>query len=344
MREPAIRPDRPSRRSAATQGRIDPSSIGFAYVDAAYLTRLEFAARGLSFKPRQPHRSILAGQHSSRVRGRGLNFEELRHYVTGDDIRTIDWRVTMRTGEPHVRAYTEERDRPSIMVVDQSMSMFFGSQRALKSVVAAEFAALSAWMSFRAGDRVGAVVFNDTDVEHIRPHRSRNRLHQIFGSIARFNQALAAHNAPVAPNPSLNKALEEVLRLALHDTLVCIASDFAHADDRTLRLLRSIAAHNDVAAALIFDPLAQKMAGHGRVVASQGELQVELDLDSGTVHEPLSKLFTGRLQSVADLLRHSGVPLFAFTTAESTRDQLSRELGNAARAPSIHGVFGLPPP
>ena len=196
-------------------------------------------------------------------------------------------------------------------------------------------------MSFRAGDRVGAVVFNDTEVEHIRPHRSRNRLHQVFGSIARFNQALTAHNAPVEPTPSLNKALEEVLRLALHDTLVCIASDFAHADERTLRLLRSIAAHNDVAAALIFDPLAQTMAGHGRVVASQGELQVELDLDSGTVHQPLLDLFTGRLQSVADLLRHSGVPLFAFTTAEPTRDQLSRELGNAARAPSIHGVFGL---
>lgn len=307
-----------------------PNDIGVAYVDVAWLTRLEFIARDLTFLPRQKRRSILAGQHTSRLRGRGLNFEEIRHYLPGDDVRTIDWHVTLRTGEPHVRAYTEERDRPSILVVDQSMSMFFGSQRALKSVVAAEFAALGAWMSFRASDRVGAVVFNDTDVDHIKPHRSRNRLHQIFGVIARYNQALAAGNKHAGEEPTINRALEQVLRLAMHDCLVAIVSDFAHADDRTLRLLRSIAAHNDVIAALIFDPLAQRLAGSGRVVVSQGELQVELDLDAHTVHEPLSDLFSARLKSVADLLKRSAVPMLAFNTAEETRVQLSRQLGNIA--------------
>ncbi|MBB6095200.1 uncharacterized protein (DUF58 family) [Povalibacter uvarum] len=309
---------------------VDAADIGIAYVDVQHLMRLELLARDLTFLPRQKHRSILAGQHSSRVRGRGLNFEEIRHYLPGDDIRTIDWHVTLRTGEPHVRAYTEEKDRPAFLVVDQSMSMFFGSQRSLKSVVAAEFASIGAWMAFRGGDRVGAVVFNDTDIEHVKPHRSRNRLHQIFGVISRFNQSLTAGSAPVEPTATLNRALEEVLRLAFHDCLVCIASDFAHADDRTLRLLRNIAAHNDIVAALVFDPLAQKLPGSGRVVVSQGELQVELDLNARTVHEPLSDLFNARLKTVAELLRHSGVPMLAFTTAESVRDQLSRQLGHIA--------------
>ena len=311
--------------------------VGVAYVDAQHLARLEFPARELTFLPRQKHRSILAGQHSSRLRGRGLNFEEIRHYLPGDDIRTIDWHVTLRTGEPHVRAYTEERDRPTILVVDQSMSMFFGSRRALKSVVAAEIAGLGAWMSFRAGDRVGAVVFNDSGIEHVKPHRSRNRLHQIFGVIARYNQALAAANPSVKPAATLNRALEEVLRIALHDCLVCVISDFAHADERTLRLMRGIATHNDVLGALVFDPLAQKLAGSGQVVVSQGELQVELDLGSRTVHEPLLDMFNSRLKSVAELLRRSGAPLFAFNTAEEARVQLSRQLGNIAPVASPAG-------
>lgn len=325
--------------AASAPSPLLPADIGFAYVDTAYLARYEFLARGLTFLPRQKRRSILAGQHSSHVRGRGLNFEEIRHYIAGDDIRTLDWHVTLRTGEPHVRAYTEEKDRPVLLVVDQSMSMFFGSQRALKSVVAAEFAALGAWMAFRAGDRVGAVVFNDSDMQHVKPHRSRGRLHRIFGVIERYNRQLAARNAPVEPTASLNKALERVLRLALHDFLVCIISDFAYADEHTLRLLRSIAVHNDVVAALVFDPLAQQAAGSGHVVVSQGELQVELDLDAGTVRAPLSELFSGRLLEVADLLRRSAVPMLAFTTAQETLVQLSRQLGHAAAAPASTDHF-----
>src|SRR5437868_13596344 len=112
---------------------LQSTDIGIAYVDAAHLARLEFPSHGLSFLPRQKHRSVLAGQHSSRVRGRGLNFEEIRAYQQGDDFRTIDWHVTLRTGKAHVRAYTEERDRPVLFVVDQRRSMFFGSRRALNA-------------------------------------------------------------------------------------------------------------------------------------------------------------------------------------------------------------------
>lgn len=310
---------------------LQPADIGTAYVDAAHLARLEFSARGLSFLPRQKRRSILAGQHSSRVRGRGLNFEEIRAYQQGDDFRTIDWHVTLRTGEPHVRAYTEERDRPAFFVVDQRMSMFFGSQHALKSVIAAEVAAIGCWMAFRAGDRAGAVVIGDDELVRIKPHRSRSRLHQIFGAIARQNRKLRSDLPAVSSDEQLNRALQEVLRIALHDCLVCVVSDFSGANEQTLRLLREIAAHNDVIGALVFDPLAEKLSPRGRVVVSQGELQIELDLESGAVHEPLSALFSARLKSVAEVLRRSAIPLLAFNTAEDTLRQLSRELGNTQR-------------
>ena len=107
------------------------------YADLEQLVRLEHRARGFSLLPRQPIHSILAGRHASRLRGRGLNFEEIRGYLPGDDVRPMDWKVTARMREPHVRVYTEERDRPVLFLVDQRASMFFGSRRAMKSVAAA---------------------------------------------------------------------------------------------------------------------------------------------------------------------------------------------------------------
>ena len=99
------------------------------YTNLHALVRLRYGSEGFNYLPRQPVRSMLSGRRRSRLRGRGLDFDELRHYRPGDDIRTMDWRVTNRTGKPHVRVYTEERDRPVIAVVDQRLPMFFGSRR-----------------------------------------------------------------------------------------------------------------------------------------------------------------------------------------------------------------------
>ena len=127
-----------------------------AYTTLADLARLRYDARGFSYLPGQPVQSLLSGRKRSRLRGRGLDFDELRHYRPGDDIRTMDWRVTNRTGKPHVRVYTEERDRPVMAIVDQRLPMFFGSRVRMKSVAAAEMAALTAWRVLDVGDRIGA--------------------------------------------------------------------------------------------------------------------------------------------------------------------------------------------
>src|SRR5262245_4260629 len=121
------------------------------YVTAADLAALEGQARQLVLRPRGPNHNLLAGRHASRVRGRGLDFEELRQYLPGDDVRSIDWKVTARSRKPFVRVYTEEKDRPAVLVVDQRINMFFGSARSLKSVTAAEAAALCAWKVLSQG-------------------------------------------------------------------------------------------------------------------------------------------------------------------------------------------------
>lgn len=306
-------------------------SIGSVYVDAAHLARLEYRARGLSYLAPAPVSSILSGRHASRMRGRGLNFEELRGYLPGDDIRHLDWRVTLRTGKPHVRVYTEERDRPLLVMVDQRISMFFGSSRAFKSVVAAEAAALAVWMGFTAGDRVGGVVFGDDEIVRVRPLRSRSRIEMLFGAIGRMNRALAAESAARTNYAQLNAALEGVLQIAGHDFLLCIMSDFAGADERTRQLLRQLSAHNDVIAALVFDPMWQRMPEHRALVVSEGRLQVELRIEHERVREPLASLFKGRAAEIADLLRTSGVPLMALSTAEPVVDQVRRLFGARPR-------------
>lgn len=305
---------------------------GLVYVSLAQLMALEFKARDLSFLARQPRGSIIAGNHASRLRGRGLNFDELRRYQPGDDLRHLDWRASLRTGKAVVRTFTEERDRPALLVVDQRMSMFFGSQRSFKSALAAELAALAAWMVFNAGDRVGGLVFNDQRIDAVAPLRSRKRVEALLSRVAEHNQALHASNPDAGDEAQLDTALQRCLALAGHDHLICIVSDFAGAGARTLQLLRQLAAHNDVIALQVYDPLALKLPNNGRLLVTQGELQVELAVDKRNVRQPLGDFLSGRLQDVASLLRRSQVPLMMFSSAETAHEQLRAELGKNAGA------------
>ena len=306
---------------------------GLVYVSLEQLMALQFQTRGLSFVARQPQGSILVGNHASRLRGRGLNFDELRRYQPGDDLRHLDWRASLRTGKPVIRTFTEERDRPALIVVDQRMSMFFGSVRSFKSAVAAELGALAAWMVFNSGDRVGGLVFNDEHIDSVAPLRSRKRVEALCSRIVQQNAALSAGNPDHEADGQLDKVLQRCLALAGHDHLICIVSDFAGAGDRTLQLMRQLSAHNDVIALQVYDPLALNVPDSGHLMVTQGQLQVELAVQKRQVRQPLGDFLGGRLKDVASLLRRSQVPLLMISTALPAVDQLRDELGrrNGAR-------------
>ncbi|MBO0496131.1 DUF58 domain-containing protein [Pseudomonas sp. Marseille-Q1929] len=300
---------------------------GLVYVSLAQLMALQFQARGLSFVARQPQGSLLAGNHASRLRGRGLNFDELRRYQPGDDLRHLDWRASLRTGKPVVRTFTEERDRPALIVVDQRMSMFFGSVRSFKSAVAAELGALAAWMVFDAGDRVGGLVFNDARIDSVAPLRSRKRVEALCSRIAQHNAELKASNADHEGDSRLDRVLQQCLAVAGHDHLICLVSDFAGAGPRTLQLLQQLSAHNDVVALQVYDPLALNVPSSGQLLITQGQLQVELAVSQRKVRQPLGDFLGGRLKDVASLLRRSQVPLLMISTALPAAVQLRNELG-----------------
>ncbi|KPC55358.1 DUF58 domain-containing protein [Amantichitinum ursilacus] len=323
------------RHASTSAAVLQAADIGSSWVDLPWLLRQEQRAAGLALHAYRPRSSILAGRQASRVRGRGLNFEELRGYLPGDDVRHIDWKATQRSGKPLVRTYTEERDRPALIVLDQRINMFFGSQRALKSVAAAELAALAAWLSLQSHDRVGGIVFEDVAIHTIAPLRSRQRVQALLAQIVRSNQALNAASSARPQDGQLDKALEAALRVAHHDHLVCVISDFADASGRTRQLLRALAEHNDVVAVLVSDPLLQNLpARAGQMVLTEGELQIELDMRR--LRQPVEQYFAQRQADVAALLQRSGVPLLPLSTHLDVLEQLRGFIArNAAPARSV---------
>lgn len=312
-------------RSAAA---IDDERV---YVNLHQLTLLQHQARGISFLPRQPVHSLLSGRHASRVRGRGLNFEEIRQYRAGDDVRTIDWKVTARLRSPHTRVYTEERDRPVLLVVDQRIGMFFGTKVNMKSVTAAQATAMAAWRVLDASDRVGAIIFDDDEFQIIRPHRSRDNVMRILKTVVAFNQRLSADSA-ANPNPEmLVKVIERASRLATHDFLVAFISDFHGYDDNALRHLRRIRQHNDLIAALVHDPSASQLGMSRDFVITDGHLQVELPVGRKQTRQRIEEVAAGRIATVLALQNKLQTPVFPLNTVEDVAVQLHRLLGRAGR-------------
>ena len=299
------------------------------YTSLAHLVRLHHKASGFSFLPRQPLRSLLAGRHAAKIRGRGLNFEEIRGYLPGDDIRSIDWKVTARTRKPHIRVYTEERERPAYLVVDQRLAMFFGSQVRMKSVVAAEAAALGAWRILSMGDRAGALVFNDMEINEVRPHRSRQNVMRILQAVVDKNHALKS-DIDVAPDPTMfRRVLETVRRCIRHDALIVVISDFDGLDEQVRKILLEMRHHNDVIAALIHDPSATQLPASGDYVITDGELQVELKLTDKRVRRRVHESTSGRITRVLDALHDIGVPVLPLNTVEDVAEQVRHLLGYA---------------
>jgi uncharacterized protein (DUF58 family) len=302
-----------------------------AYANLDDLIRIQFKARDFSFLPQQPVSSVLSGRYASRLRGRGLNFEEIRRYLPGDDIRTMDWKVTARTRSPHVRVYTEEKDRAVLLIVDQRINMFFGTRDKLKSVTAAQLAALGAWRAVDVGDRVGAVVFNDTELTDIRPQRSHKTIMSILGTVVQMNHALRA-DTQVEPNAGmLNRALEKALQLTPHDVLIVMISDFFGVDEQTEQLTARMAEHNDVLALLVHDPIRLQPAEQ-QVTVSDGALQMEIDFADKRVREKLAEDYREEQQRITRFLNRLSAPLLMVSNEGDVVDQVRRLLGVPARA------------
>jgi len=301
------------------------------YASLPDLVASQRRASGFSFLPRQPIHSLLAGRHASRLRGRGLNFEEIRRYQMGDDIRQIDWKVTARTRKTHSRVFTEERERTTLLLVDQRITMFFGSVKNMKSVTAAEAAALAAWRVLAQKDRVGALVFNDSRIEEIRPQRSQATVMRILHAIVEQNHELSVTGGTQANPGMFNEVLRHCDRLAKHDVLICIISDAYGHDEQSRQLLTRIAWHNDVLFAFIHDPLEVELPAVGPLVFSDGYQQLEVDTSNRGFRERFRATFAEERAAGRKFLLQRVTPVLPLSTSEDVAEQVRRQLGARLR-------------
>jgi uncharacterized protein (DUF58 family) len=295
------------------------------------LMRYEFLVQSGSLLPKHPVYAILAGRHASKLRGRGLDFEEVRHYVAGDDIRNIDWRVTARTGETHSKVFNEEKERPTFVVLDQSASMFFGSQRFVKSVAAAHAAAIGAFYTIQRGDRVGGIVFNEEGFDYIEPKRSKALVQHFLQSVVNRNEVLPLRKT-VQPNTDLlNAMLKRTQASITHDYVVTVISDFSMINDETRQYLRNMANHNDVILIHIYDPMDAKLPD-GKLILSDGKHQIAWQNSKRRWGEKYGKSFTDMRQQLSSEFDRYRIPIVFFNTVETIEDQVMHSMGKALRS------------
>lgn len=289
------------------------------HADIGELMAFRHHAGLLPLNERRTVNHSLTGRQRSRHRGRGLDFDELRHYQVGDDIRQLDWKVTRRMGEPFVRVYTEERHQDLVLVVDQRVSMFFGSASRMKSVTACELAAMLAWRALDAGERVGAVLVNDSRVEEIRPRRSSQRLMSLFHRLCAMNAEL---HAGIRENASpMKTALRHLRALANHNHNLWIISDLAGLREEDKLLMADLARRNSLSIAFIYDELERSLPENGILGISDGERSVAVDAEAGS--RACRREFAGALAEWTGFCRQHGIDLIPFHGQASLVAQMS---------------------
>ena len=214
-------------------------------------------------------RAPQSGGYLSRTKGRGMEFDEVRMYQPGDDIRSIDWRVTARTGKTHTKLFREERERPVFISVDYRASMQFATRGVFKSVQAAKLAGLLAWVAERHGDRIGGQIFTDTTCQELKPQNGRQAVLHFFNALVKTEAKHAAIN------------LEQVIaRLSHHvkpGSLVYIISDFRGINQPIENYLAKLARHCEVIMILVYDPLESHLPAKGRYRFTDSTTDIVVD-------------------------------------------------------------------
>lgn len=292
------------------------------------LIALRQQAGKLDLGRRQAARAQLSGGHASRFHGRGMDYQESRIYQPGDDIRSMDWRVTARTGRPHTKLYQEERERPVVLCVDLNPGMFFASRGALKSVIAARAASLIAWAAAAHGDRIGALLFNG-DHHELPPRGGKHGVLRLIRQLVAQSDPLKNLQQPPHPG-GLNAALSRLRRVSRPGSLIFLLSDFYGIDEETGKHLTRLRQHNDVFAIQILDALELAPPPPARYGVSDGQHTGILDTHSATARQAYADFFAQHHQTLRELMRSRAIPLLQLSTDDDVAAVLRRGLAGRA--------------
>ncbi|MDE1197419.1 MAG: DUF58 domain-containing protein [Pseudomonas sp.] len=296
-------------------------------ISLAELIEMRHRVREVQLFSSPSQRSPLIGLHHSKLRGRGVDFDQVRVYQAGDDVRTIDWRVTARTQEPHTKLFHEERERPIFLMVEQSRRLFFGSGLMFKSVLAAQAAALIGWAALGHNDRVGGLVFGDNEHYEIKPRRSKQSLLQLLNRLVRVNQSL--HTEAAADRDTFGVALRRAREVLRPGSLVFILCDERALSDSAEQQLSLLSRHCDLLLLPLSDPLDHALPAAGLLRFAEKGAQLELDTlnpDLRQTYRAQGEARQARWELLAKKLRVLLIPLSTQQEmVEQLRDYLNAQ-------------------
>ena len=272
--------------------------------------------RRVAITTRREVETGFSGAYHSVFRGRGSQFDQVRLYQEGDPIRDIDWNVTARRGEPHVKVYTEERELTVLLVVDASASGIFGSVRS-KRELAAEAAAIIAFSAISSGDKFGLIRFTDRIEEYVPPRKGTRHAWRLVRDL--LEGETTGRGTDVA------LALAHVRKVRKRRAVVILLSDFL-TDQVFDRELRAVAGRHDLVAAEIVDPLDLALPPVGLLEAEDAETGARRWLDTGDrrVRDIYARQAEQRRKKLQDTFKRNGIDLFTLRTDEGASPALAR--------------------
>lgn len=257
-------------------------------------------------------RAVRAGNHLSRIRGRGMDFAEVRNYQAGDEIRHMEWRVTARTGRPHVKLYQEERERPVVILTDFNPSMYFGTRFAFKSVTAARLAALIAWTAVKQGDRVGGLLFSAERHNEFSPRSREAGVLSLLASLSHYTYG--GYNDTL-PKP-LSEVLMRVRRVIRPGSILVLISDFYNTDEDCEQHLSRLRANNDVLAYQICDPLELTPPKPQQYAMTNGREELLIDTTITQVAEAYQGYCDHRMATLQAQFKRLGIQYVQLTARD----------------------------
>lgn len=289
---------------------------------------LALRAAGESIRLAAPRiRAVATGGHLSPYKGRGVEFDESRPYQDGDDLRTIDWRVTARTGKPYTKIFREERNRPVFVWLDLRRPMLFATRGAFKGVRAAEAAALIGWSAIANGDRLGGLVFTENEHRELRPALGFRSALRLFRELAA--EPLWRPRAGDSAQTDADHALLRLTRVARPGSLIFLLSDFRALGPDADRHIRKLAQHCELFLVHFFDPVEAELPPPGRYRIQSGARSFAIETGDQAARARYHERFLERRAYLKALARMRGVHVIECATSEEPRSVLARHFRNA---------------
>jgi len=279
--------------------------------------------RKIEIKTKELSKHLFSGEYSSTFKGRGMSFSEVRDYQYGDDIRNIDWNVTARSNEPHVKVYEEERELTVVFVIDMSKSSFFGTSEQYKSEINTEICATLAFSALTNHDKVGAILFTDKVEKYIPPKKGRNHVLRIIRELIYYE--------PDNQGTDVGEALKYLNSVVKKRSIAFVLSDFM--DEGYDPVLKIASRKHDLIGVRVYDDLEANLPNVGLIKVTDAETgeQRMIDTSSKRVRETYSDYFDQRTSYFHRSFQRSGASILSINTKEDYVKSLMGFFKNRSR-------------